>query len=178
MFHYRGSSLAAESSSRKSNLRSAFDVLDVDHDGKISHDDLRAFYGGYLGGGAAAGTSKYHKDDVIKSMISVADANRDGFVEYDEFEKVLGSEENKVNGIIPIRKTNGSLMEDVFKVMDRDGDGKVGHEDLKSYLYWAGFLNVKDDDVKAMIRLADGGPENGDDCGGVTYEGLLKILSL
>ncbi|KAL3505617.1 hypothetical protein ACH5RR_030999 [Cinchona calisaya] len=158
-------SATSQETRRKSNLQSAFDVLDVDHDGKISHDDLRAFYGGYLGG-AVAGTSD--DEDVIESMISVADANRDGFVEYDEFEKVLGS---KKNG-----SKKWSLMEEVFKVMDKDGDGKVGHEDLKNYLTWAGFHNVNDDDIKAMIRLG-GGHENGDTTG-VSFEGLLKILAL
>lgn len=150
----------------KSNLRSAFDVLDVDHDGKISRDDLRTFYGGYLG--AVAGTADvYDEDDVIGSMMSVADANRDGFVEYDEFEKVLGERPVKRHG------KKWSLMEDVFKVMDKDGDGIVGHEDLKDYLTWAGF-EVNDEDVKAMIRLG-GGHDNG---GGVTYEGLLKVLAI
>ncbi|XP_027164420.1 calcium-binding protein CP1 [Coffea eugenioides] len=170
-----GSVLAAQERGRRSNLRSAFDVLDVDHDGKISRDDLQAFYGGYL----AAGTSDI-EDDVIGSMISVADANKDGFVEYDEFEKVLGSRNNNNNSSSSSKKQeeeNGrewSLMADVFRAMDRDGDGKVGHQDLKDYLTWAGF-GVNDDDVKAMIRLG-GGHENGG--GGVSYEGLLKILAI
>ncbi|KAL2229667.1 squidulin [Sesamum indicum] len=139
-----------------SNLRSAFQVLDVDGDGKISYDDLRAFYGGFSG-------PETSSEDVIGSMISVADSNKNGYVEYEEFEKVL-------NG----RKKNGKIgvMEDAFRVMDKDGDGKVGHEDLKSYLNWAGF-EACDEDVKAMIRLG-GGDENG----GVTFEGLLKILAV
>ncbi|CAI9118895.1 OLC1v1020522C1 [Oldenlandia corymbosa var. corymbosa] len=155
---------------RNSNLRSAFDVLDADHDGKISRDDLRTFYGGYFGGTS----SQNDYDDVIGTMIFVADANRDGFVEYDEFEKVLGGG----GGERPGKKVNGgrsgkdSLMEDVFKVMDKDGDGIVGHEDLKDYLTWAG-LAVNDEDIKAMIKLGGGG-----DGRGVSYEGLLKVLSV
>ncbi|KAJ8528875.1 hypothetical protein K7X08_030615 [Anisodus acutangulus] len=138
----------------KTNLRSAFDVLDVDRDGKISSDDLRTSYGGFVG------------DDVIGTMMTVADFNKDGYVEFDEFEKVLDSSKRR-NG----RSLN--VMEDVFKVMDKDGDGKVGLEDLKSYLNWAG-LQVDDDDVKAMIKLGRGDDKNG----GVTYEGFLQILSL
>lgn len=167
-----GSGLAAQETGRsRSNLRSAFDVLDVDHDGKISRDDLQAFYGGYLAAGSSA-----IEGDVIGSMISVADADRDGFVEYDEFEKVLGSRNTDIKGKGK-GKGNGrrwSLMEDVFRAMDRDGDGKVGHQDLKDYLTGAGF-DVNDEDVKAMIRLG-GGHENGS--GGVSYEGLLKILAI
>ncbi|KAI3459206.1 hypothetical protein Pfo_015869 [Paulownia fortunei] len=140
-----------------SNLRWAFDVLDVDGDGKIGYNDLRAFYKGFSGPEAS-------EEDVIGSMICMADLNKDGYVEYEEFEKVLDG-----------RGKNGKVddvMEDAFRVMDKDGDGKVGHEDLKSYLNWAGF-EAQDEDVKAMIRLG-GGDENG----GVTFEGLLKVLPL
>ncbi|GAA0162475.1 actin or actin-binding cytoskeletal protein [Lithospermum erythrorhizon] len=146
--------------SSSTNLRSAFDVLDVDHDGKISRSDLQSFYGGYLGPGTS-------QDDVIGSMITLADSNNDGFVEYHEFEKVIESNNGK-------RNENGDgIMEDVFKVMDKDGDGKVGVDDLKTYLGLAGF-DAGDEDVMAMLKLA------GPDCnaGGVTYQGFLKILAV
>ncbi|KAG8370533.1 hypothetical protein BUALT_Bualt14G0126700 [Buddleja alternifolia] len=142
---------------QKSNLRSAFEVLDSDGDGRISYDDLRASYGGFTGPDLSS-------EDIIGSMISVADSNKDGYVEYEEFEKVLNGRKGK-NGRI-------GVMEDAFRVMDKDGDGKVGHEDLKSYLNWAGF-EACDEDVRAMIRLG-GGDENG----GVTFEGLLRILAV
>jgi calmodulin len=66
-------------------------------------------------------------------------------------------------------------MEDAFKVMDKDGDGKLSAEDLKSYMQWAGF-DAPDDDIKAMIKLA--GCAAGGDEDVVTYDGLLKILAL
>ncbi|CAI9779721.1 unnamed protein product [Fraxinus pennsylvanica] len=156
-----GSELLRSETAGKSNLRSAFNVLDADQDGKISHDDLRAFYGGFSVDGAS-------EEDVIGSMISMADANKDGYVEFEEFEKVLEHTrrgKNKGWGV--------NVMEEAFRVMDKDGDGKVGHEDLKSYLLWAGFDAVDDEDVKAMIRMG-GGDQNG----GVTYQGLLKILAV
>ncbi|XP_057809757.1 calcium-binding protein CP1 [Salvia miltiorrhiza] len=144
----------------KSNLRSAFDVLDADGDGRISHADLRTFYGGISGS----------DEDVIGSMISAADLNRNGFVEYEEFERVLGGGEGRKR-----REKNGRMegaMEEAFRVMDKDGDGKVGIEDLRLYLEWAG-LEARDEDVRAMICLG-----GGDESAGVTFEGLLKILSV
>ncbi|XP_059646105.1 calcium-binding protein CP1-like [Cornus florida] len=155
----------------KKDFRPAFDVLDADHDGRISREDLRTFYDGFGGGEASSG------EDVIGTMMSVADENKDGYVEYDEFERVLlikkgrerkngGGERNGRGG------GGGGVMEDVFRVMDRDGDGKVGHEDLKSYLSWAGF-ETSDDDIKAMIKLG-----GGDEKEGVTYDGLRKILAV
>lgn len=141
---------------RRPTLRSAFEMLDVDRDGKISPDDLRTFYTDF----SLAETAS--EDELIGTMISVADSNKDGFVEYEEFEKVVGSR----------RKNNGSVMEDVFRAMDKDGDGKVGHQDLKAYLNSAG-LEANDEDVNAMIKLG-----GGDEHGGVTFEGLCKILCI
>ncbi|XP_058201132.1 calcium-binding protein CP1-like [Rhododendron vialii] len=145
-----GTALRPEIAESRSDLRSAFDVLDVDHDGKISRDDLRKVYGG--GGGAS--------EDVIGEMMTAADSNENGYVEYDEFE-----------GVLELR-SNGA-MEAAFRVMDRDGDGRVGHEDLKSYLKWAGFHDASDEDINAMIKLG-----GGDETQGVTFDGLLKILAV
>lgn len=140
-----------------SDLRPAFNVLDVDHDGKISRDDLRKFYSGFSSGVA--------DEEAIKTMMSVADLNKDGFVEYDEFERVLGSQKRSSS-------RNGGVMEDVFRIMDKDGDGKLSHEDLKSYMEWAGF-SANDEDIRAMIRLGGGDLQDG-----VSYDGLLKILAI
>ncbi|KAK9086268.1 hypothetical protein Syun_028662 [Stephania yunnanensis] len=62
-------------------IKQAFDVIDADRDGKISADDLRAFYSGASPVNAIAATTT---EDDIGSMISVADSNRNGFVELDE----------------------------------------------------------------------------------------------
>ena len=152
-----GRTLTSSTTSSTSDLRPAFDVLDADRDGKISKDDLRAFYAGFSSSGA--------DESLIRAMMSAADSNSDGFVEYDEFERVLASHK-------PSAAAGGGFMEDVFKVMDRDGDGKLSHEDLKSYMSSAGFP-ATDDDIAAMIRLG-GGDENQ----GVDYAGLLRILAV
>ncbi|KAF5737068.1 putative calmodulin-like protein 2 [Tripterygium wilfordii] len=139
------------------DFRAAFDVLDADRDGKISREDLQNFYSGIYGSiGCGA------EEDVIGSMITAADFNRNGFVEYDEFERVL-----RAKG-----RSDNEMMEEAFKVMDVDGDGIVGHEDLKRYMERAGF-DASDEDIKAMIRL--GGSDGKE---GVTYHGLLKILAI
>lgn len=148
------------SSSAALDFRQVFNLLDADHDGKISGDDLRAFYAGL------SGTDDQERDETIRSMIMVADSNRSGFVEYDEFERVLGFGK-------AARKTEaGGVMEDVFNVMDTDGDGKLSFADLKSYMGWAGF-EASDDDIKAMIKLGGGHEDEG-----VSFHGLLQILAL
>ncbi|KAM6565765.1 calcium-binding protein CP1 [Cannabis sativa] len=139
-------------------FRSAFEVLDTDRDGKISREDLRAFYAGFSSSGA--------DESKIISMMKAADSNDDGFVEYDEFERVLGCTTNRLRG------GGGGVMEEAFKVMDKDGDGWLSHQDLKSYMEIAGFP-TGDEEIKAMIALG-GGNENQ----GVSYHGWLKILAV
>ncbi|KAI3980752.1 hypothetical protein MKX01_025317 [Papaver californicum] len=143
----------------ESDFRPAFDVLDTDRDGKISINDLKSFYSGF---------QCTASDEEISSMISIADSNKNGFVEIDEFEKVVtgGNGKNSRN------PSSASLMNEVFKIMDKDGDGKLGFEDLKDYMKCAGF-STSDDDIKAMIKLG-GGDENE----GVSFEGLLDILAV
>ncbi|KMT16288.1 hypothetical protein BVRB_3g054380 [Beta vulgaris subsp. vulgaris] len=145
-----------------SDFRQAFEVIDVDHDGKISGEDLRSFY--------AANSGTVDDEEMIKSMILVADANKDGYVQYDEFERVL----NKGRTRREKSYGDGGVMEEMFKVMDKDGDGKLGVDDLKSYLRLAG-IEVVDDEIKAMIKLGCGG---GDERDGVSFNGFLDILAV
>lgn len=143
------------------DLRPAFDVLDADHDGRISRDDLKAFF--------SSAASPLTEDDIV-AMISAADADRNGFVDYDEFERVLGRRSRSRRS----SKTGpgGGVMEEAFRVMDRDGDGKVGFEDLRAYLEWAG-IPACDDDVRAMIRIG-----GGDGADGVCLDALARILAV
>ncbi|XAR49703.1 hypothetical protein NMG60_11032979 [Bertholletia excelsa] len=150
-----GESPPQRSASTRSDLRPAFDVLDSDRDGRISRDDLRAFYAGFCGG---------PEEEVIRSMMWAADANSDGYVEYEEFERVLKERERG--------ERKRGVMEEAFKVMDRDGDGRVGYEDLREFFQRTG-LDAGDEDIKAMLRLG-----GGDETQGVTLDGLLKILAV
>ncbi|KAI0528900.1 hypothetical protein KFK09_001444 [Dendrobium nobile] len=136
---------------KSTQIRPAFDVLDADRDGRISGDDLRAFFSR-----VPAAT-----DDVIADMISAADADCSGFVEFDEFERIL-----------PDAASDGEIMEEAFRLMDRDGDGRVGFDDLKAYLKWAG-MPAGDEDVREMIR--SGGC---DESAGVGFDDLLRILAV
>uniref|UniRef100_A0A1J3ES64 Calmodulin-1 n=2 Tax=Noccaea caerulescens TaxID=107243 RepID=A0A1J3ES64_NOCCA len=144
------------------DFRPAFEVIDADRDGRISSDDLRAFYAGISRSSSSYSGGDRDEEMMIGTMISVADANKDGFVEFDEFEKVLET--------APSCRSGNGLMKDVFKVMDKDGDGRLSYGDLKSYMESAG-LDANDDEIKEMIRLG-----GGDSNGGVSFDGLLRIF--
>ncbi|CAL4930674.1 unnamed protein product [Urochloa decumbens] len=147
------------------DLRPAFDVLDADRDGRISRDDLKSFY---ASAGTTAAGGRFVDDDDLAAMIAAADADLDGFVQYDEFERLLAG---RAAGAAAA--AGRSAMEDAFRLMDRDGDGKVGFEDLKAYLGWAG-MPAADEEVRAMIRVAGGG--DGDE--GVGLEALARVLAV
>ncbi|KAK4257887.1 hypothetical protein QN277_007418 [Acacia crassicarpa] len=152
---------SSSSAATNPSLRQAFDVLDVNCDGKISHDDLHSFYSRFCYHGT-------NKGEIIGLMMMVADTNGDGLVEYEEFECVL---EMAAGG----GKTgwDGGVMKEVFRLMDmHDGDGKLGHYDLKSFMEWAG-IPVTDQDIEDMIALG-GGDQNG----GVDFDGFIGILGL
>ncbi|PKA65073.1 hypothetical protein AXF42_Ash019085 [Apostasia shenzhenica] len=137
------------------DIRPAFEILDSDRDGRISRDDLRTFYSCRCSGGIAS-------DDDISAMMAAADADLSGFVEFEEFQSV----------ILGGRGIRGGIMEEAFRLMDSDGDGRVGFEDLKAYLGWAG-IPVRDEEVREMIRA--GGV---DESAGVGFDDLLRLLAV
>ncbi|XP_028753571.1 calcium-binding protein CP1-like [Neltuma alba] len=150
---------ASSSSSAAINepFRPAFDVLDVDHDG-ISRNDLQSFYHRFC--------HEDVDDDTIGSMMTAADTNKDGFVQYEEFERMLE--------IAGCGGCGGGVMKEVFRVMNKhDGDGKLSHKDLKSFMEWAG-IAVTDQDIDDMIALGGGG----DRSDGVSFDGFMQILNL
>ncbi|KAF7806819.1 calcium-binding protein CP1 [Senna tora] len=132
-------------------LRPAFDVIDTDRDGKISRSDLRSLFH----------AADEDDDVVVESMMVAADTNGDGFVEYEEFERVVETATGASGA--------PGIMEEAFRVMDKDGDGKLGREDLKSFMGWAG-LAVTEDDIEDMIGVGGGG--------GVSFHGFIRILGL
>ncbi|XP_039129367.1 calcium-binding protein CP1 [Dioscorea cayenensis subsp. rotundata] len=147
-----------------SELRRAFDIIDADHDGLISHDDLKAFYS------SSSFPPSATTDDEIRSMIYAADANRDGFVEFHEFERVLTVAAS--SSAVPMPSGVASMFENAFKVMDRDGDGQVGFGDLKACLGMIG-VDVGDEDVRLMMKMGGGNESDG-----VDLDALLKILAV
>lgn len=65
-------------------------------------------------------------------MIVAADANEDGFVEYEDFERVL--EEPSSEAAV------AEVVEDMFQLMDRDGDGRSDSASSRRLCRWHGFI--------------------------------------
>ena len=64
-------------------LRKAFDVMDENKDGTVTKDELKTLL---------SGMGEDVTDDVINEMISIADENGDGKVDFEEFVKAATAE--------------------------------------------------------------------------------------
>ena len=64
------------SADQLAELRKAFDVMDANHDGFVTKDELKNLL---------KGLGEDVTDEVVDEMISIADANGDGKVEFEEF---------------------------------------------------------------------------------------------
>ncbi|KAF7852053.1 hypothetical protein BT93_L1142 [Corymbia citriodora subsp. variegata] len=109
-------------------------------------------------------------EDVLVTMMAVVDANRDGFVEFEEFKR--RGREGREDKLKEDAVAGGRLMEDVFRSMEKDGDGRLSYEDLRSYMVWAG-QGTSEDEIKVIIRL--GGSRKAE---GVSLDGLMKVLAV
>ncbi|GLJ31618.1 hypothetical protein SUGI_0634720 [Cryptomeria japonica] len=132
------------------SVKEAFNLLDRDGDGRIAFNDLQDFFS----------TCKQHylSKEEIESMISVADKDHNGFVEFEEFEGL-------VTELMMVDEKNeeNTALEEAFRVMDKDGDGIVSVGDLKSFMGDA-MHNVNDEDVVGMMKAAGACAQSGICC--------------
>eukprot|EP01018_Ginkgo_biloba_P010989 Gb_05639 [translate_table: standard] len=146
-----------------SNMRQAFSVLDRDGDGRIVFSDLQEFFSRGLG-------KNMSKED-IESMIYVADLNRNGSVEFEEFEKIINMFKEKAKGKKVQEDSEMSLLKEAFTIMDRDGDGVVSLADLNGLMDVAMQRPMSQEDVVAMIEVAGGSVNSG-----VCYEDFVGMM--
>ena len=71
------------SADQVAELRKAFDVMDENKDGTVSKEELKQLL---------SGMGEEVSDDVINEMISIADENGDGKVDFEEFVKAATAE--------------------------------------------------------------------------------------
>merc|ERR1711915_471217 len=94
------------------SVKEAFNLLDRDGDGRIAFNDLQDFFN--------ICKQHYLSKEEIESMISVADKDHNGFVEFEEFEGLM----TKLM-MVEEKNEENTALEEAFRVMDKDGDGIV-----------------------------------------------------
>ena len=74
--------MASLSADQIAELRKAFDVMDENHDGQVTKEELKKLL---------QGLGEEVTDEIVDEMINIADENGDGKVNFDEFCKAATS---------------------------------------------------------------------------------------
>ncbi|XP_038066088.1 calmodulin-like [Patiria miniata] len=119
---------------KKQACKDAFKQFDKNGDGKISTDELKAV-GKVL--------NRDFSDADVKQMMEAVDTNKSGFVEYDEFEKLMIAQDKK-------------MMEGVaesFKQIDKDGSGFITLDEMDALFKGLGVTLTQKELKQEMAKV-------------------------
>jgi len=142
----------------KGQLLSAFQLLDLNGDGKLSRDELIVGYQKILG--------LQHAEEEVDAIMRAVDNNNSGTIDYTEFVMATMNRQKMLSK---------ERLEAVFKLFDKDGNGYLTADELKE-IFNPG--NVKEIDDKVWTDLINEVDQNGD--GKISYKEfkdmMLKLL--
>ncbi len=167
-----------------SQMREAFDLLDRDGDGNIMESDLTEF----LQISNLQNKTTSLSPDEIKRMIAVADMNGDGAVSFDEFRTLLLLQQQKNKNPFgaatpPTRRTiqtsagGSTYLEDMFRVLDRNGDGLLCSEDLKQVMNTIMGQALSADDLANMLATASTGGSSSSHDSYVSFQDFVRFMT-
>ncbi|KAG0458298.1 hypothetical protein HPP92_023455 [Vanilla planifolia] len=141
------------------DVEKVFKRIDGDGDGKISAAEL---------GGVVRALDSNVSEEELKSMIEEMDANRDGFVDLEEFAQF----HRAGNGLDPgSTSAKGEMdLKDAFDMYDLDGNGLISAKELHLVLKSLG-ERCSVQDCSRMI-----GPIDSDGDGYVNFEEFKKMM--
>lgn len=143
---------------QEAQLKEAFDLMDRDGDGTIKASDLMYFFQYSL--------KSEHGDEDVESMITLADRDGNGAVDFEEFLSLVQPR------ITPRSPSLGNqALEEIFRVLDRNGDGVVTAEDLSGVMETLGPA-LSEEEILAMVQTA-----TGSDRRHVTFQDFCLLMS-
>uniref|UniRef100_A0A182Q595 EF-hand domain-containing protein n=1 Tax=Anopheles farauti TaxID=69004 RepID=A0A182Q595_9DIPT len=156
------------------DLRTAFDLLDRDQDGHVTPEELQ-FMLRNLG--------IHVRDELIDDLLREASRTGSGLIDETEFlqwvariqalkdDSNTSSSSSSSNN--PAQSADDDLTQDLvaaFRVFDRDGNGYITRDELKSAMDMIG-ENVTEYQLNEMLELADA-----DKDGRINYEEFARLL--
>ncbi|XP_045181825.2 squidulin-like [Mercenaria mercenaria] len=140
--------------SQVKTLKDVFNVIDLNHDGRISESELKRACKqlGIL----------LTKEELIEIM-SEADTDGNGYIEYKEFEKLVGHQ-------LVIANYKNKQLRKAFENFDKDGDGYITATEIKQVFQESG-VELDDDEIAELVAEAD---ENGD--GVISFEEFVSTV--
>ncbi|XP_055611571.1 calcium-binding protein E63-1 isoform X2 [Uranotaenia lowii] len=156
-------------------LRTAFDLLDRDQDGHVTPEELQ-FMLRNLG--------IHVRDELIDDLLREASRTGSGLIDETEFlqwvARIQAIKEESSNSSSSSSSSHGTttaadddLTQDLvaaFRVFDRDGNGYITRDELKSAMDMIG-ENVTEMQLNEMLELADA-----DKDGRINYEEFARLL--
>lgn len=100
-----GSLSRAEADASMPHLAKKFDQVDANHDGQVSHDEMRAYHAGHM----------KHSPEEMQAHFKAADLNGDGAIDPAE------------------AKTSMPMLAEHFADVDANHDGKVTLEEMQAH---------------------------------------------
>jgi calmodulin len=138
---------------RISEFREAFEMFDKDKDGYITIKELGEIMKN-LGHGPT--------EQEVNDMVNEVDVDGNGNIDFKEFIGLIARKLRDVD--------NDDELIESFKLIDRDGTGKISGPELKFLISTLG-ETISDEEIDEMIREAD---LDGD--GEINYEEFSKIM--
>lgn len=123
------------------DIRDTFNLLDRDHDGKLSKKELETLL---------RYTGSLKSDAEMEEILSPVDTDHNGSIDFEEFEKFII--EKDILKSLPDELCYE--MQDAFNMFDKDGDGFIDREELKKVLTQVGD-KMPEEDADEFIRAAD-----------------------
>merc|ERR1719208_562555 len=142
----------------RSEVEAAFRRWDVNKDGSISLDELKA---------GLNGSGILFTEQEAETCFAVADRDGDNEVSMEEFVDLLSTSNSTSCG--PIKKFFNFCVEQAFNNIDTNRDGSLSYQELSGSLRVAGF---SDQEIHTIFALAD---HDGD--GEISLNELIRSLS-
>lgn len=142
-----------------SELKEAFRMFDKDGDGTIDSEELTSVMQ-VLGMNPTA--------EELEILLNSVDADRNGVIDLDEFVDVMRGHLH--HGPSDGAPTPEDELREAFAIFDKDGNGFISADELKSALLNLG-EKMEDHEVRAMIAAADK-----DGNGQIDYEEFIAMM--
>ena len=143
------------SKQEREDLTKVFKAFDVNGDGKLEMDEIKAGYMNHYG--------KVLSDQEVEEMFLAVDTDKSGYIDYTEF--IVAATNNS-------NMTSEDKLRAAFRMFDKDDSGIIDADEIKQVLCFDGANPLSTESVDEMIRQVD---INGD--GEIEFDEFVVMMT-